>query len=538
MHATKKPLRFEWCWVLAALMLLVGVRIVQAIRSEVLTPDGIVYVRMAQQWGDDPSRVIDAYDYHVAYPVLVSATHSLMDTLGLTDAPDAWDRAGQVVSIIAAVGALLGVWYWSRLLMGPGVALLTLVIFGLGKKWVAIGSDVLSDSLSACCQIWAIAISYIMLDQLNHHRRRAIAWAALAGVLIGAGYLVRPESLLILMVALPLGLLVWGYERVKPSLALATLGVVATTTILTALPYMLAIGGLTKKKNLGDMIRRVFTHSQAEPSMLAMALPAPLAAVVNCAWQILCAVGTFVAMMTEAIHPIAAGLALSWVIAWVLFRRKPYWTYPTPKRLAGLFIFLLGVGLFALNALLLGGHGYMSHRHTLIAVLAVTPLIGAGVFSFTGLLRRGIAAMGLPTLSAQATFWLFALALPAIMIAHALAEPPHAGKGAYRQAAYDIASHCTETPPRGPVLADEAWIRHYVRQTAPAVRHAEPTNMEDLSAEDILALAAEHNASFIVLRSSRQLPDAPFRRARYVAWTPYPSGSKMLYVYERQEETP
>ncbi len=244
-QANHQPLRRVWCWVLAALALLLGIRIVQAVRAETLTPDGIVYIEMARLWERDPAAAINSQDYHIAYPVTVYVTHQVMTAIGVAGAPDSWDHAGQVVAIIASMGALVGVWFWCRLMAGPRAAMLSLVIFGVGKKWVVIGSDVLSDGLSSCFQIWGIAMAYLMLDALGHRRRRAIALGALAGLLIGGGYLVRPESLIILMVTLPVGLFVWWHKRPQAYLAIGSLGAATLGTVLAGLPYMLAIVGLS-----------------------------------------------------------------------------------------------------------------------------------------------------------------------------------------------------------------------------------------------------------------------------------------------------
>ncbi len=516
---------------LAALALLAGVRIVQAIRAETLTPDGIIYVEMAQRWGDDSATVIEKYDYHVAYPVALSHTHSLMNALGLADAPDAWDRAGQVISILAAVGAMVGVWCWCRLLVGPRAAILSMVLFGLGKKWVMIGSDVQSDAMSACFQIWGIVATYQMLTHLARRRKQALLWAVMGGVLIGLGYLVRPESLLILAAALPLGLLVWWRRHPKAWLAVSSLVTITAMAILTSLPYMLAIGGLTKKKNLGEMIRQLFADAPAPPAILATTALTPL-------WQLMCAIACFISKTVEAIHPVPAGLALAWLIGWGLFRRKSFWTYPTPTRLGGAFIVLLSAGLFVITSLLLKGQEPVSHRHTLIAVLALTPLIGAGVFAFTGLLHRGVAAAKLPTLSPQATFWVFAIALPVLMAAHSLAEPPHVGKGAYRLAGHDVARQCLDSPPTGPIIADEAWIGHYVRQLTPTMRHIRPGDLSGLTAAQLQMLADRRRASYIIFRGPTRPTEAMPAIDGFTLWPAYPSGSKSLYVYQRTGGAP
>jgi hypothetical protein len=111
---------------------LFGLRVYKAATQEVISRDGVLYVQMAQQWSADPMGVISRYDYHVGYPVAIAGVHEVMRWAGFAGRLDAWDISGQAISVIASTIGLLGVWVWSRRLLGPAVAIMTMPLASTG----------------------------------------------------------------------------------------------------------------------------------------------------------------------------------------------------------------------------------------------------------------------------------------------------------------------------------------------------------------------------------------------------------------------
>ena len=413
--------------------------------TDVIARDGTVYVKMAREWSAVPSGVIRSYDYHVGYPVALLGVHRLLAPLGLGEDLRSWELAGQTVSLLAAAAATVALWLLAGMTFGWRIAWVTALVFSLGRKWVDLGADVLSDSLAVAFQMWAIVLALATLARLEKRSPWALPLAAATGICAGLGYLVRPEALLAVGLAAVLWLAYRFRGRSTWRLTGGAVVLAVVAALLCVLPYALAIGGLTKKKRLSDFVQG------SVPSVWPLAQ-------IGGGDTILAPVQALVACLTEAMHPILFFLALLWLGAWIVRRttsRKPWGQMLPLPQAQGAFMMVAAaaVELPLLGALQVHVH-YLSDRHLLFLAMLLSPLAGAGLL----FAAQMVGSLG----RSQKTTRAFLLALvPAAviigMLAHSL-RPLHDGKGWYRQAGERLHVILRDDDY---ILTDNSWILHY-----------------------------------------------------------------------------
>ncbi len=406
------PSRLRTGTTLAAVLLAcLAVRVWMAWHAEGIARDGHTYVRMARQWWHDPAGVIHGYAYHPGYPALVATLHH---ALGWADTPSLWQLAGILVAGTASILAMLATWLWGRMAFGPRTACIATLLFGLTRKWCVLGADVLSDSLALCFMVWSLLVGAWAGQELAQRPRRGLLLAALSGLLGGLGYFVRPEAALVpclVGVMLVAGLIRRGQLRT----AGLTIGIGGAAVAAMAIPYMLFIGDVTKKKRLLDMLN---------PAGLSATLPAGL--------------GTLVRQFFEAIHPVLGALLCVWLLAYAIRRLMPARPGSEPVRpTRPMGPWMLTVVLFWAAMLLALFHtaGYISNRHVMFLALVLSPLAGQGLV----ILADGLAVLlGKPTATGLAA-WALTLPVAVGLAVHALDEPLHQGSRGYEQAATRLA---------------------------------------------------------------------------------------------------
>jgi len=451
--------------------------------TDVIARDGTVYVKMAREWSAAPSGVIRSYDYHVGYPVALLGVHRLLAPLGLGEDLRSWELAGQTVSLLAAAAATVALWLLAGMTFGWRLAWVTALVFSLGRKWVDLGADVLSDSLAVAFQMWAIVLALATLARLEKRSPWALPLAAATGICAGLGYLVRPEALL----AVGLAAVLWiAYQSRRRSTWRLTGGAVVLAVVaalLCVLPYALAIGGLTKKKRLSDFVQG------SVPSVWPLAQ-------IGGGDTILAPVQALVACLTEAMHPILFLLMLLWLGAWIV-RRATSWNpdgrvLPLPQaRGAFMMVAAAAVELPLLGALQVHVH-YLSDRHLLFLAMLLAPLAGAGlIFVAQAVGSLAPRSQGIPRTLLLA---LVPAAVAVGMLAHAL-RPLHDGKGRYRQVGEKLHAVLRADDY---ILTDTSWILHYSEGKGKAL------DIPALDADGLLRLVREGRpaATYVVLSDS------------------------------------
>ena len=471
----------------ALLCICAALRVGLICKTDVIARDGTVYVSMSREWASDPLRVVREYDYHVGYVAVVSLVGRALIAAGRPDNLATWELAGQMVSLAASVAALAAIWLFARVCFNERIAWITVLLFGVGRKWATLGADVLSDSLAVCLQMWAVALAMVTLNQIRRRSRWAIALGACVGLCAGLGYLVRPESLLAGGLA---GILWLGYQlrhRKGWPVTLAAVGANAAVAAACVAPYALAIGGLTKKKTLSEF---VYQPAAGATGRLQASIFSP---------ELLEAAKQFSGKLSEAMHPAITILACIWILAVIgkrVLRIKLLAPLTSPLAVAGAFMIFAAMAVMA--PLLMGLYmnvQYLSHRHVMFLAALLSPLAGAGAVVLAGVAGKIVRLVWARMPDVDVLLLVGGLLIGLSL--HAL-RPLHADKGYFRQAGEFLAGHADAG---AFVLTDSSWILHY-SQLKGEVVYAETVGGEKLKAK-----AEETGATHLVL-SDRELRKA------------------------------
>jgi len=414
----------------ATLVALIGVialatlvRLYAAGHAENIARDGTVYLHMARQLANDPpGEVVRRFDYHPGYPAAIAAAATAFGA----DWPGGWIATGRAISVLSGLVALLGLFYVAGEVFDARCAVITVLLVALGRPFVTISTDVLSDSPAVALAMLAVAMGLRTRSLLEATSRWAIVTAGLAGVLAGLGYLTRPEALLSVAIA-ELALL-----RTRPGAAgagklqLTAALVMLAATIATAAPYAWTIGAMTHKKSIGDFL----AAGSAQP-LAAMSGAAGLAEAVR---RVL---DRSREAMSTGVFVCAAICGATWLGHYVLRLRLPRRVLLLPRRHAAAVMFSATVVMVPLLVGLemqRGGHEhrYVSTRHALLHSLLLAPAAGIGVriaAEWTLLLldRLGVSV------KRNVVLLLWVLIAAGAMLPFAWVTP-HKGKLAYRAA--------------------------------------------------------------------------------------------------------
>ncbi|MCE5280368.1 MAG: glycosyltransferase family 39 protein [Planctomycetaceae bacterium] len=385
-------------WLVLVLLVCAGVRVWAAEHAEVIAKDGVIYLEMARLWGTNPHAVVQGYDYPPGYPVAVAVTHGLLTRAGLTDRLELWEYSGRLISMLAAIASMAALWVLARAAFSPQIAAMTVLLFGVSRKWTYLGVDTLSDSLAVAFQLWATVGLWKMLSLLKQRPWLALLTAAGAGVLIGCGYLVRPESVWLLPIA-ALVCLWWCIRRRSGwGTSLASLVLMGGCALAVGLPYMKAIGGFSQKdsfeKVLGYIGEAAAQNSPTPPPpsrVDPLFPPAPAAVAASLAdssigqWAPMVIKPTFkiVSRLFEGMSPILGVGLVIWICWLALKRWVPQAAFASagsmPAGAYGPILIAAAVVVVPVLVLLYIKSSYISHRHIMFLSALASPLASAGI---------------------------------------------------------------------------------------------------------------------------------------------------------------
>lgn len=410
-------------------------------RSDIPAQDGTYFLDMAKMLRVDPAEAKRRFVVHPGYPAAVVAAHSL---LGGRDDPRLWERAGRAVAFVAGLGALAAIWTLGTMLFRDvWIGWAGALLFGLGRKFAAVGADVLSDSLMLCLAMWASVVALRTAQRLEERRHAALLWAAATGLLAGAAYWVRPEG----AVAVCLAATTWlTLQLLRGGSWLRTLGATAAavlTALLAAAPY-----GMTGKWQWEE-----FTAACPAGPLLAW-LGATGLAEKSAALQL---VGKFF----EAQHPILASLTCGYAVLWCAGQtprgRRLAECLPTIAPAGGVMIVLTFFWVVPPIVLRYLATGALSHRYLFLpaAMLAGTP--AAAILGLTRLATGRIARPSLAQLLSRFAPVAAVLGLAAGLFAHAL-RPLHADEAFAQQAGLWLSERIA---PGDGLLTDQFFTAYY-----------------------------------------------------------------------------
>ena len=428
------------------------VRLNAAHLAPIIARDGTVYLEMGRMLDQGHvSTVCHKFQYPPGFPAMIAAGARATGSQW----PDGWIRVGRNTSIAMALLSLWMLYLFARRAFDAGAAMLTILFFGLAESFTHVSADVLSDAPAVAFAMCAIMSGFAARDALGRGQWRAVAWAVVAGLAAGAGYLCRPEALLSAVLT---GLLLVPRKLPAPGRAIQVACLVALIAAASVgvLPYAAEIGALTHKKSFGD-----FAWVSAGQAMLANA-SGPVGLLVAMERVL----DRTRAMMGTPVFVLACVCWATWIGKYLLRLRLPDRVVGKVPPEVGM---VMAVGTVAITAILtsleMNHPQYISSRHTLLMVFLLVPCAGSGfstLVEWTRILLEKSAAeeKGLARRLAahpEIAVWCWMAAFLVAIGVGALSVPL-ADKGCYRQIGLQIRQ---TFGPGQRVLAADCWPAFY-----------------------------------------------------------------------------
>jgi Dolichyl-phosphate-mannose-protein mannosyltransferase len=377
---------------LAIVLLAAGLHAWAISRTLLPAQDGLKFIRVAREFQADPwGDVIRSADVHPLYPALIAAAEPIVARFA-GDGPDAWRIAAQAIAAIASVGLLFPVYFLTRSLFDRRIAFIAAGLLAMLPRTAEIGHDTLADSLGLFTTFLAL--------WLGARAWRTADWrvAAGSGLAAGAGYLARPEVVLVpVAISLTWLLSIWtqiGQSRIR---RLANLSALLCATGLVVLSYAAFKGEISPKLAVqyGALLGPRSTPIRTVPQQLPRGLDDPRLdfspkeetdQIPIRGWR-----SSSLRITGKWWEELCWGFAVMTV--WGLVRRRYIRGLLTDRnasedggiegRLLMVFTVVYALALLRHSTIL----GYLSGRHVMALVVASIPWAGAGTF----VCCRGIA---------------------------------------------------------------------------------------------------------------------------------------------------
>lgn len=372
-------------WHLPVLLVLtLGLTLYVYAHTDAVTEDSVIFVQYARQLRGEVSGVdhltpptrgawvaailadlapwIPGFDViirgeqHPGYPLAILATRETVGPWLSTHPVWMWIRAGQCVSVLAALLLTAGLYWLGRHLLGARAALVGCLLLLLTPRFLQIRADVLSDGPGLAFMILSGCFACRLLE--GGRIRDALA----CGVCGAIAYLFRPESMQLAVAAA--GMLALRLARVPAARRETALQLSALVLplVLVCAPYMFVRGSvLTKEARAFTMVDPTLENdAERPPGMLAALL---LRCVPEPVVQVARGVRRFVGRWVEC----AGGLTLLAIGIGLYARRRDLATRPAHQ----LIWAAIACNLIILPGALYFRKGYLDWRH-LLPVAALT----------------------------------------------------------------------------------------------------------------------------------------------------------------------
>jgi len=233
--------------------MLLGIYLIAS--TVVIAEDGAGFINFAKGLRSDfCSTVIGNYQ-HPGYPVLIELVQPLFVWAG---GLQSWIYSAQSVSLMCKLLSVIILYFVGVNFVGARTSFISCVLLVLLPECAVTGSDVLSE----WPHLLFFSAGFLML--LKWCRNPHWAWAGLAGLFGGGGYLVRPECVQIVIfgvILLCCGFFISEVKQTKKAIVFS-LFVLIAAFLAAALPYMHFKGAFFPKKSL-DM--QIVMFSQCLP---------------------------------------------------------------------------------------------------------------------------------------------------------------------------------------------------------------------------------------------------------------------------------
>ena len=214
-------------------MISLGIGIYIIASTVLITQDGVLYIRTAQNFPQDPIGMIKR-DPPVGYPFLIFVTHKVMTCFWQGASVYGWIYSAQGISLLSRVLSLLPLYFIGKLLVGPRRSFWGLLFLVLLPYPAEFGSEVVRD--------WPhiLFLSLGLLFLIRGSKFGKWWMFGIAGLAAGLGQTIRAECAQIVIY----GILWLLISLFRPRPNISRLKAVCLTLILLigfaipALPYM------------------------------------------------------------------------------------------------------------------------------------------------------------------------------------------------------------------------------------------------------------------------------------------------------------
>lgn len=343
--------------ILLTVALCIGIYLI--ITTSIIAKDGVTFIKYAKQLDVAHVQTMVNEFQHPGFPLLILTTHKITGFLHENTSILSWIYCSQSVTLLFRLLAITVLYFIGKQLFGARMSFWAILILILLPKPAEYGSDALSD----WPHLLFLASGLLLLLKGSINGKWWLF--GFAGLAAGAGYLIRPEcAMLVVLGGLWLGLQLLLPEHIMgKGKALSALALILVGFLVIAGPYMNLKGAVFPKKNVGQFTRSLeqlevnaennqttseATHSsQFTPSNIAKAL----------------------GKLVENI-----GETLMWFFVPALFigmyKKFKAQKWHEPEKFFVIAIIFLNVPVMIW---LYCKHGYMSDRHTL--PLLIIPIL-------------------------------------------------------------------------------------------------------------------------------------------------------------------
>lgn len=427
---------------LALLAVEASVRLWVMSRTEVIAQDGTLYLRLAKTYRVKPHQAMETFVIHPGYPAAVAATCSLFVDEEDIDNPQLWEQAGRGVAFVAGLLAIWAIWgFGAMVFRDVWIGFFGALLFGLGRKFLAVGADVLTDTMMLCFAMWGLVAALRAIKALEARRKTSLLWAVVTGLFAAAGYWVRPEGAVVIVIVVPVWVVMSIRRRFSRSLTIGVILAAVLTALLAAAPY-----GITNKWTLDKF--SIFPSGGSFPLLARLGATDPAAL-------------KFTGQFFEAQHPILASFTCVYLLLWCIARMrrgaKLRAILPAMTPAGGGMIVTMFVFMVPLLLLWYRSNHVMSHRYLF---LPAAMLSGAPVAVILCLVRLGASGVSDENKARRIrrVVWAGAILVIGIAMAVHAARPLHANHVFAKNAGVWLSERIGS---RDGLLTDQAHVGYY-----------------------------------------------------------------------------
>lgn len=240
--------------ILIIIALAIGVYLI--ITTVLISKDGVFYIERAQQFMNDPVKIIKAHP--PGYPFMILAVHKAISYFTHDNSNQAWIYSAQSVTLLCRLLALIPLYFIGRLLVGSKNSFFALLIF----IFLPFPTKAACEVLREWPYLLFLSTGFLFLLWAA---KKGKWWAfGLVGLMSGLGYLIRHESAQLVLYTLVWSVIcvfrpnLWGVSRWKNLVAIILLFL---GFALPVAPYMHCKGEIVPKKV--NMIIKHFSMNES-----------------------------------------------------------------------------------------------------------------------------------------------------------------------------------------------------------------------------------------------------------------------------------